>query len=85
MIGTAVGACPRDQPNFTVLVESPSLTPGHPHPTTIQALAECIPELERENIQLIPASELVRLPEAARLSPPRAHLGSGSVCCSGAL
>ena len=23
--------------------------------------------------------------EAARLSPPRAHLGSGSVCCSGAL
>ena len=47
-----------------------ALAIGHPHPTTIQALAQFIPELERENIQLIPASELVRLPEAARLSPP---------------
>jgi len=47
-----------------------ALAIGHPHPTTIQALAQFIPELERENIQLIPASELVRLPEASRLSPP---------------
>ena len=47
-----------------------ALAIGHPHPTTMRALAQFIPELERENIQLIPASELVRLPEAARLSPP---------------
>ena len=56
-----------------------ALAIGHPHPTTIQALAEFIPELERENIQLIPASELVRLPEAAHLSPPKGPVAAASV------
>jgi uncharacterized protein len=46
---------------------------GHPHSTTIAALAQFLPELERDDIELVPASELVRLPEAARLSPPAAH------------
>jgi uncharacterized protein len=43
---------------------------GHPHPTTIAALARFLPEFERDDIELVPASELVRLPETARLSPP---------------
>jgi hypothetical protein len=30
-----------------------------------------LPELEQDDIELVPASELVRLPEIARLSPPR--------------
>jgi uncharacterized protein len=46
---------------------------GHPHPTTIAALAQFLPELERDGIELVPASELVRLPQAARLSPLPAH------------
>lgn len=46
---------------------------GHPHPTTIQALAKFLPQLERDDIQLVPASELVHLPEAARLSPSVSH------------
>lgn len=44
---------------------------GHPHATTLAALAQFLPELERDNIQLVPASELVHLPEVAHLSPPR--------------
>lgn len=47
-----------------------ALAIGHPHPTTIEALEKFLPELERDNIQLVFASEAVRLPEAARLSPP---------------
>jgi len=42
---------------------------GHPHPTTITALAQFLPELEGDDIQLLPASQLARLPEAARLWP----------------
>jgi polysaccharide deacetylase 2 family uncharacterized protein YibQ len=42
---------------------------GHPHPTTLAALAHFLPELEKDDIQLLPASEIVRLPEAARLWP----------------
>jgi hypothetical protein len=43
---------------------------GHPHPTTIVALAQFLPELERDDIILVPPSELVRLPEVAHLEPP---------------
>lgn len=48
-----------------------ALAIGHPHTTTLAALARFLPELERDDIQLVPASQLVRLPEVARLSPPR--------------
>jgi polysaccharide deacetylase 2 family uncharacterized protein YibQ len=45
---------------------------GHPYPSTLTALARFLPELERDDIQLLPASQLVSLPEVARLSPPPA-------------
>jgi polysaccharide deacetylase 2 family uncharacterized protein YibQ len=47
-----------------------ALAIGHPHPTTIEALKKILPEFERDDIQLIPASQLVRLPEAIHLEPP---------------
>ena len=47
-----------------------ALAIGHPHATTIEALAKFLPELERADIELVEASELVRLPEVARLHPP---------------
>jgi polysaccharide deacetylase 2 family uncharacterized protein YibQ len=47
-----------------------ALAIGHPHVTTIEALARFLPELERADIELVEASELVRLPEVARLHPP---------------
>jgi len=47
-----------------------ALAIGHPHLTTIEALARFLPELERDDIELVEASELVRLPEVARLHPP---------------
>ena len=50
-----------------------ALAIGHPYPTTIAALGEFLPELESADIQLVPASELVHLPEVARLSPPAAR------------
>jgi hypothetical protein len=58
---------------FRRLVEqqSVSLAIGHPHPSTIAALAQFLPDLERDDILLVPPSELVRLPEVARLQPPR--------------
>jgi hypothetical protein len=46
-----------------------ALAIGHPYPTTITALAKFLPELERDDVQLIPASRLVRLPEVTRLKP----------------
>jgi uncharacterized protein len=39
---------------------------GHPHPTTLKALAEFLPTLERSDIQLVSASELVQLPAKER-------------------
>jgi len=50
-----------------------ALAIGHPHPTTIEALARFLPELERDNVELVSPSELVRLPEVARILPPRIH------------
>ena len=44
---------------------------GHPHPTTLSALAQFLPELEGDDIQLLPASRITRLPEVGRLWPPR--------------
>lgn len=52
-----------------------ALAIGHPHPTTIEALSEFLPEFERADIQLVSASFLVHLPEAARLEPP--HRANG--------
>jgi polysaccharide deacetylase 2 family uncharacterized protein YibQ len=42
---------------------------GHPHATTLEALARFLPELEQADIEIVQASELVRLPEVARLHP----------------
>jgi len=50
--------------------EGVALAIGHPHATTIAALAKFLPELERADIELVEPSEIVRLPEIARLNPP---------------
>jgi len=47
-----------------------ALAIGHPYPTTIAALAKFLPQLEGDDVQLAPASRLVRLPEVAHLKPP---------------
>ena len=44
---------------------------GHPYPTTLEALAQFLPQLEKKDVQLVPVSQLLRLPEVARLNPPR--------------
>jgi polysaccharide deacetylase 2 family uncharacterized protein YibQ len=54
----------------TVEENGVALAIGHPHPTTIAALAQFLPELERADIELVPPSEIVGLPELARLHPP---------------
>jgi len=46
---------------------------GHPYPTTLAALVRFLPEFDREEIELVPASRLARSPEFARLSPPHIH------------
>jgi polysaccharide deacetylase 2 family uncharacterized protein YibQ len=47
-----------------------ALAIGHPYPTTIAALAKFLPELEGDDVELEPASQLLQLPEVARLKPP---------------
>jgi hypothetical protein len=47
-----------------------ALAIGHPYPTTIAALAKFLPEFEMDDVELAPASRLLRLPEVARLKPP---------------
>jgi len=47
-----------------------ALAIGHPHATTIAAIEEFLPELDRADIQLVVPSQIVRLPEVARLHPP---------------
>jgi polysaccharide deacetylase 2 family uncharacterized protein YibQ len=49
-----------------------ALAIGHPYPTTIAALAKFLPEFDRDDVELAPASRLLRLPEVARLRP-RSH------------
>jgi len=58
---------------FLRLIETQdvALAIGHPHPTTLAALERFLPELERHNVRIVPASQLLRLPATARLSPPR--------------
>lgn len=46
-----------------------ALAIGHPYLSTIAALRQFLPELSRENIQLVPVSTLLRDSAAARLSP----------------
>jgi len=47
-----------------------ALAIGHPHSTTIAALEKFLPELERADIELVPPSQIVGLPELANLHPP---------------
>jgi len=47
-----------------------ALAIGHPHATTIAALEKFLPELDRADIELVAPSQIVRLPELARLHPP---------------
>jgi polysaccharide deacetylase 2 family uncharacterized protein YibQ len=54
----------------TVEQEGVALAIGHPHATTIAALAQFLPELDRADIELVAPSQIVRLPELARLHPP---------------
>jgi hypothetical protein len=50
-----------------------ALAIGHPHPTTLTALEQFLPELDRADIELVAPSQVVRLPEAAHLQPPHAR------------
>jgi polysaccharide deacetylase 2 family uncharacterized protein YibQ len=50
--------------------EGVALAIGHPHATTIAALAKFLPELESADIELVAPSQIVREPEIARLHPP---------------
>jgi polysaccharide deacetylase 2 family uncharacterized protein YibQ len=47
-----------------------ALAIGHPYPSTIAALTQFLPELVGNDVELAPASQLLQLPEVARLKPP---------------
>ncbi|HLI29777.1 MAG TPA: divergent polysaccharide deacetylase family protein, partial [Terriglobia bacterium] len=47
-----------------------ALAIGHPYPSTLAALRGFLPQLERDQVQLVPVSQIIRLREAARLAPP---------------
>jgi polysaccharide deacetylase 2 family uncharacterized protein YibQ len=53
----------------TVEHEGVALAIGHPHASTISALEEFLPEFERADIELVTPSQIVRLPEVAKLHP----------------
>ncbi len=54
----------------TVEREGVALAIGHPHATTIAALTRFLPELDQADIELVAPSQIVGLPEVARLHPP---------------
>ncbi len=54
----------------TVEQEGVALAIGHPHATTIAALTRFLPELDQADIELVAPSQIVGLPEVARLHPP---------------
>jgi hypothetical protein len=54
----------------TVERDGVALAIGHPHATTIAALAKFLPEFDRADIELVVPSQIVRLPELAHLHPP---------------
>ncbi len=54
----------------TVEREGVALAIGHPHATTIAALTKFLPELDQADIELVAPSQIVGLPEIARLHPP---------------
>jgi len=51
-----------------------ALAIGHPHATTIIALRKFLPQLERDDIELVPASGLLGLSQVAKLSPSPVHV-----------
>lgn len=54
-----------------------ALAIGHPHPTTIAALESFLPEFQREDIELVSASQLVRL------AAPRPVIGRAAAKSTG--
>ncbi len=39
--------------------KSEAIAIGHPHPATLKALSEILPEAQAQGVRLVPASELV--------------------------
>ena len=64
--------------SFRSLVErqGSALAIGHPHPTTIRALEAFLPELDRDDIEIVPASRLVGASGASRIAAREAGAGN---------